>query len=64
MGQPQHDEVMLYRMLILEGLQAGLSWDIVLKKKAYRTSADHFEYEKIAKYNEDKYQELMQTLID
>ena len=61
-GQPQHDEVMLYRMLILEGLQAGLSWDIVLKKeKAYEQALDHFEYEKIAKYNEDKYQELMQT---
>lgn len=32
-GKPQHDEVMLYKMLILEGLQAGLSWEIILKKE-------------------------------
>lgn len=34
-GIPQHDETQLYKMLVLEGLQAGLSWDIILKKKNY-----------------------------
>ena len=29
-GKPEHDERQLYKMLILEGLQAGLSWDIIL----------------------------------
>ena len=32
-GIPQHDETQLYKMLVLEGLQAGLSWDIYFKKR-------------------------------
>lgn len=61
-GIPQHDEVMLYKMLILEGLQAGLSWEIILKKeKAYEEALDGFDYQKIAQYDEDKYNELMNT---
>ena len=61
-GIPQHDEVQLYKMLILEGLQAGLSWEIILKKeKAYNQALDGFNYLKIAQYDEVKYQELMQT---
>lgn len=61
-GIPQHDEIKLFKMLILEGLQAGLSWEIILKKeKAYEEALDHFDYYKIAKYDEDKYNELMET---
>lgn len=61
-GIPQHDEVQLYKMLILEGLQAGLSWEIILKKeKAYEQAIDGFDYLKIAQYDETKYEELMQT---
>lgn len=61
-GIPQHDETQLYKMLILEGLQAGLSWEIILKKeKAYDDALDHFDYEKIATYDEKKYLELMET---
>lgn len=61
-GKVQHDETMLYKMLILEGLQAGLSWEIILKKEhAYEEALDHFDYHKIACYDEKKYDELMQT---
>lgn len=61
-GIPQHDERMLYKMLILEGLQAGLSWEIILKKeKAYDVALDHFDYQRIACYDKDKYDELMKT---
>lgn len=61
-GKPQHDEKMLFRMLILEGLQAGLSWEVVLKKeKAYEKALDYFNFHKIAQYQEEKYNELMET---
>lgn len=60
-GKEQHDERMLFKMLILEGLQAGLSWEIILKKeKAYQLALDDFDYIKIAQYDEKKYEELMQ----
>lgn len=61
-GKPQHDERMLFKMLILEGLQAGLSWEIILKKeKAYEEALDHFDYIKISQYDHQKYEELMNT---
>ena len=61
-GKPQHDEIQLFKMLILEGLQAGLSWEIILKKeKAYDEALDHFDYQKIALYDELDYERLMDT---
>lgn len=61
-GKEQHDERQLYKMLILEGLQAGLSWETILKKeKAYEKALDSFDYHKIAFYDENKYEELMNT---
>ena len=61
-GIPTHDERQLYKMLILEGLQAGLSWETVLKKEQYYSDAlDDFDYHKIALYDEKKYDELMNT---
>lgn len=61
-GKPQHDERMLFKMLILEGLQAGLSWEIILKKeKAYEEALDDFDYIKISQYDDQKYEELMNT---
>lgn len=61
-GIPEHDETKLFKMLVLEGMQAGLSWEIVLKKElAYEQALDNFDYHIIALYNEDKYNELMQT---
>ncbi|MCD7951172.1 MAG: DNA-3-methyladenine glycosylase I [Erysipelotrichaceae bacterium] len=61
-GVPLHDEKALFELLILEGLQAGLSWEIVLKKRElYREAVDNFDYQKISMYDENKYDELMNT---
>ncbi|MGL4606685.1 MAG: DNA-3-methyladenine glycosylase I [Eubacteriaceae bacterium] len=59
-GMPVHDDQKLFEMLILEGMQAGLSWITVLKKReAFRLAFDHFEIEKILKYDDNKVEELM-----
>ena len=59
-GRPLHDERMLFEFLILEGAQAGLSWETVLKKRAaYREAFDGFDPEKVALYDEAKVEELM-----
>lgn len=61
-GKPEHNEKQLFKMLILECLQAGLSWETILKKEEiYSHALDDFDYNKIAEYNEDKYNELMNT---
>ncbi|MFX0049447.1 MAG: DNA-3-methyladenine glycosylase I [Candidatus Hermodarchaeota archaeon] len=61
-GTPQHDDKMLYELLILEGMQAGLSWNTVLKKRDnFRRVFDNFDYTKIIKYSENKIEELMQN---
>ena len=49
------DDRYLFEMLILEGFQAGLSWECILNKREdFRECFDNFDYEKIAKYNQDK----------
>ncbi len=59
-GVPQHDDRVLFEFLILEGAQAGLSWETILKKREnYRAAFDHFDAKKIAKYDERKIQELL-----
>ncbi len=59
-GRPVHDDNKLFEMLILEGMQAGLSWITVLKKrKAFRTAFDGFDPGKVALYNEEKIEKLM-----
>ena len=59
-GLPLHDDQQLFEMLILEGAQAGLSWITVLKKRqAYREAFDHFDPEKVARYDEAKIAELL-----
>jgi DNA-3-methyladenine glycosylase I len=51
-GVPLHDERGLFEFLILEGAQAGLSWDTILRKReAYREAFDHFDPVKVAKYD-------------
>lgn len=58
-GEPCHDERMLFEMLILEGFQAGLSWECVLnKREAFREAFDNFDVQKVASYNENKLAEL------
>jgi len=59
-GVPQHDDRVLFEFLILEGAQAGLSWDTILKKRAnYRAAFSSFDPKKIAGYDKKKMQALM-----
>lgn len=59
-GLPVHDDRKLFEMLILEGVQAGLSWLTVLKKREnYRKAFDNFDAKKISNYSEKKIQKLL-----
>jgi len=59
-GRPVHDDVKLFEMLTLEGAQAGLSWETVLRKReAYREAFDGFDPHKVALYGDEKKEELM-----
>lgn len=59
-GRPVHDDVKLFEMLILEGMQAGLTWITVLnKREAFREAFDGFDPNKVALYCDAKIQELM-----
>ena len=59
-GTPIHDDRILFEFLILEGAQAGLSWNTILKKREnFRKAFDNFDYKKIARYNEKKVEELL-----
>jgi DNA-3-methyladenine glycosylase I len=61
-GVPLHDDRGLFEFLILEGAQAGLSWDTILtKRENYREAFDDFEAAKIALYDEKKCTELLQN---
>lgn len=59
-GVPVHDEHKWFEFLILEGAQAGLSWDTVLKKRArYREVFGGFDPAKVARYDKKKVRELL-----
>jgi DNA-3-methyladenine glycosylase I len=59
-GVPVHDDRKLFEMVILEGVQAGLSWSLVLKKRdGYVLAFDGFDALKIAHYDDRKVQELL-----
>ena len=59
-GVPVHDDRVLFEYLILEGAQAGLSWQTVLNKREnYRAAFDNFEAEKIARYGEAEVTRLL-----
>jgi len=61
-GVPVHDDRKLFEFLILEGAQAGLSWEIILRKREnYRAAFDRFEAAKIAKYTEKKVAQLLEN---
>lgn len=61
-GRACHDERLLFEYLVLEMMQAGLSWAIVLKKQAgFRRAFDDFDVQKIATYNEEKIAALYQN---
>jgi DNA-3-methyladenine glycosylase I len=59
-GVPQHDDARLFEFLILEGAQAGLSWDTILRKREnYRAAFDHFEPQRVARYDRRKIHSLL-----
>lgn len=59
-GLPVHDDRMLFEFLILEGAQAGLTWQTVLnKRETYRKAFDHFDAKKIACYDEKEISRLL-----
>lgn len=59
-GVPVHDDRTLFEFLVLEGTQAGLSWEIILRKRDnYRAAFDHFDPVIVAKYGKRKKQSLL-----
>ena len=59
-GVPVHDEHKWFEFLILEGAQAGLSWDTILRKRArYQEVFDGFDPAKVARYGKKKVRELL-----
>ena len=59
-GVPLHDDQRLFEFLILEGAQAGLSWELILQKRdAYRVAFDGFDPEIVAGYGDGKVAELL-----
>ncbi len=59
-GTPVHDDRKHFEFFVLDLFQAGLSWSIVLKKReGFREAFDHFDFEKIAFYDELKIQALL-----
>ena len=61
-GVPQHDDRVLFEFLVLEGAQAGLSWDTILRKREnYRAALDGFDPKKISRYNQRKLDSLLRN---
>lgn len=61
-GRPVHDDRHLFRMLILEGMQAGLSWKTILaKRQSMEEAFDGFDPAIIINYGDEKVEELMQN---
>ena len=61
-GVPSHDDRYIFEMLILEGFQAGLSWNTILQKRGnFREAFDNFDYKKIAEYDTTKLSELLKN---
>ena len=61
-GVPVHDDRTLFEFLILEGAQAGLSWETILNKREnYRAAFDNFDSERIARYDRRKLAQLLKN---
>lgn len=59
-GRPVHDDQVFFEFLILEGAQAGLSWDTILRKrKNYRRAFDNFDPKRVARYDARKIEALL-----
>lgn len=61
-GVPVHDDRKLFEMIVLEGMQAGLSWETVLnKREAFKVAFDDFLPARVVKYDDAKIEELLQN---
>lgn len=61
-GKPIYEDEIIFEFLVLESFQAGLSWITILRKREnFKMAFDDFDYKKIAKYSDDKVEELMQN---
>lgn len=59
-GIPEHDDRILFEMLILEGAQAGLSWETILnKREGYRAAFHHFDVQKVAAMTDAELEALL-----
>jgi DNA-3-methyladenine glycosylase I len=59
-GVPIHNDRSLFEFLVLEGAQAGLSWETILRKRSsYRAAFDHFDATTIAAYKQSKVRKLL-----
>ncbi len=59
-GKPVFNDEILFEFLLLESFQAGLSWITILNKRQnFKQAFDNFDYQKIAKYSESKYNALL-----
>jgi DNA-3-methyladenine glycosylase I len=59
-GVPVHDDRLLFEFLVLEGAQAGLSWDTILRKREhYRKAFDNFDVSRVARYDSRKVRSLL-----
>lgn len=60
-GKEEHDDQKLFELLLLEGMQAGLSWITILKKRPhFQVAFDYFDVDIVAAYDEEKIQSLLQ----
>ncbi len=60
-GRPVHDDHKLFELLVLEGFQAGLSWECILNKRdAFRVAFDNFDVDAVSDYDEAKKESLRQ----
>ena len=61
-GLPEHEDSKLFELLLLDNMQAGLSWRTILhKRENFRKAFDNFEPEKIARYNQHKIDTLLKN---
>jgi DNA-3-methyladenine glycosylase I len=61
-GTPVHDDRTLFEFLILEGAQAGLSWETILNKREnYRAAFDNFDAKRVASYDRRKIAQLLKN---
>jgi len=59
-GVPLHDDQKLFEFMVLDAFQAGLSWKTILNKRDnFRQAFDHFDPQKVAAYDEEKYTLLL-----